>query len=73
VTLSTQGSNFDTLLGVYTGSSVGALSLVVSNDDSQIGRTYTSLVSFNAVAGTTYRFVVDGYNGAQGNVVLNLS
>jgi hypothetical protein len=32
-TIHTVGSNFDTLLGVYTGTSVEALTLVASNDD----------------------------------------
>src|SRR5205823_11333142 len=30
-------------------------------------------VTFNAVAGTTYRIAVDGYNGASGNITLNIS
>src|ERR1017187_1063088 len=33
VTISTAGSSFDTVLGVYTGSSVSALMEVASNDD----------------------------------------
>ena len=65
----TSGSSFDTLLAVYTGASVGALSLVVSNDD--FGGTVASQVSFNAVASTTYDVAVDGYGGATGNLVLN--
>jgi hypothetical protein len=66
----TFGSSFDTLLGVYTGSSVSALSLVVSNDDAG-GGLLTSQVFFNAVNGTTYHIAVDGYGGVTGNVVLN--
>src|SRR6266404_7638580 len=31
--INTDGSDFDTLLGVYTGSTVSSLSLVASNDD----------------------------------------
>ncbi|MGA2658443.1 MAG: immunoglobulin domain-containing protein [Verrucomicrobiota bacterium] len=65
----TTGSSFDTLLAVYTGASVGALSLVVSNDDS--GGALTSEVQFNALPGTSYRIAVDGYGGAVGNIVLN--
>jgi len=72
VSLNTLGSNFDTLLGVYTGSSVSSLSLVAGNDDSPAGGTLTSALTFNAVAGTTYYIAVDGYNGATGNVTLNL-
>src|SRR5207247_170504 len=58
-TISTAGSSFDTLLGVFTGSSVSALTLVAQNDDAGGGPT-TSLVTFNAVSGTTYKIVVDG-------------
>src|SRR5579872_721187 len=76
VSVDTVGSSFDTLLGVYTGSSVAGLSLVGANDDIG-GGVYQSRVSFTAAVGVTYRFVVDGYhsnaNGttATGSVVLN--
>ncbi len=74
VTVDTIGSNFDTLLGVYTGNSVSGLTRVASNDDDPRSRfRLTSALSFDAVAGTTYRFVIDGYNGATGSIVLNLS
>jgi hypothetical protein len=71
VTLKTAGSSFDTLLGVYTGASVSGLKLVASNDDA--GGAATSAVTFNAVAGTAYRFVVDGYNAASGSISLGLT
>ena len=71
VSLTTLGSNFDTLLGVMTQSVPGVLHLTASNDDAN-PLTLTSAVNFSAVAGTTYYFMVDGYNGATGNVVLNL-
>lgn len=71
VTASTDGSNFDTLLGVYTGTAVTALSLVGSNDDVN-GSTFTSAVVFQAVAGQTYHFLIDGYFGDQGDVQFNL-
>jgi hypothetical protein len=73
VALNTHGSNFDTLLGVYTGTSVSQLTLVASNDDDLANRTLTSAVTFNAVAGTTYHFAIDGYNGSTGSIVLNLT
>ncbi len=68
VTIATTGSSFDTVLAVYTGTSVGALSLVAANDDS--GRSCQSMVGFNAVAGTTYSIAVDGYDGAFGSIAL---
>jgi subtilase family serine protease len=70
VTNSTSGSNFDTVMGVYTGSTVTALSPIAQDDDSGDGSA--SQVTFNAVAGTSYQIAVDGYNGASGTIFLNL-
>jgi hypothetical protein len=72
VSLNTTGSNFDTVLAVYTGTTVSSLTAVASNDDNPNGTTLTSALTFNAVAGTSYRIAVDGYNGAAGSIVLNL-
>lgn len=66
VTISTAGSNFDTLLGIYTGTGVATLTAIASNDDED-GLT-TSRVTFNAVIGTTYRIAVDGKGGAAGSI-----
>ncbi|HEY3760272.1 MAG TPA: immunoglobulin domain-containing protein [Verrucomicrobiae bacterium] len=71
VTISTTGSSFDTLLAVYTGSSVSNLTSIAADDDS--GGFLTSQASFNAIAGTTYHIAVDGLAGATGNIVLSLS
>jgi subtilase family serine protease len=72
VTLDTKGSNFDTMLGVYTGGSVSKLTRVAANDDaSYFDRT--SKVRFNAIAGKTYYIAVDGYRGATGDITLNLA
>ncbi len=60
------------MLGVYTGSSVSTLSQVAANDDANYPYTLTSALSFTAQAGTTYHFRIDGYNAAQGSIVLNL-
>ncbi len=67
--IDTQGSDFDTSLAVYTGSSVDALTPVAANDD--FGGLQ-SQVSFNCVAGTSYAIAVDGGGAAQGDVVLNV-
>src|SRR5215208_2106221 len=78
-TINTAGSNFDTLLAVYTGGAVNSLSQVEKNDDeNNAGGVITSKLSFAATAGTTYRIAVDGYNlngaGAEaGNITLNLA
>jgi thiol-disulfide isomerase/thioredoxin len=71
VTISTAGSSFDTLLGVYTGTSVSALTTIASNDDENSGTgSYTSKVVFGAVANQTYQIAVDGFGGAFGNIKL---
>ncbi len=68
--VTTGGSGFDTVLGVYTGGAVGSLSTVGKNDDLTPGQVLTSSVSFTATAGTVYRIAVDGYNnsGSGGDV-----
>lgn len=74
VTMSTAGSNFDTTLGVYTGGSLETLQLVAENDDEDYDANIsTSKVSFNAVAGTTYQILVNGYRSDSGNVTLKLT
>ncbi len=70
VTIDTLGSTFDTIMGVYTGTAVNALTTVASNDDIASGNT-ASRVTFTVAAGTTYRIAIDGYNGLRGNVTLN--
>jgi hypothetical protein len=72
VTIDTINSSFNTLLAVYTGNAVNALTLVVSNDDIAPG-FQQSRVTFNATAGKIYQIAVDGYNGASGSVVLTLN
>ena len=70
-TFDTIGSNFDTTLSVYTGSTVSFLGTVASNDDIVSGVERVSRVQFNTVAGQTYRIVIDGWNSEYGNVTLN--
>lgn len=81
-TITTLGSNFDTVLGVYTGSTVSSLTEVASNDDveaatsansSNPNRIRTSTVTFSATSRTTYYIAVDGWDGAMASIVLNLS
>lgn len=74
--VSTEGSDFDTTLGVYTGSSVTSLTTIASNDDSHQVNS-SSLVCFATTEGTPYRIAVDGYaaalgyDGAQGDIELS--
>jgi hypothetical protein len=60
VRLTTDGSDFDTLLAVYAGPSLSALSLVASNDDH--GALKTSRVRFQVAQGIEYQIAVDGFN-----------
>ena len=69
VTFDTSGSDFDTLLAVYTGSSVSGLTEVASNDDS--GGSDWSGVRFSAQQGRAYHIAVDGWDGDTGAIVLN--
>jgi hypothetical protein len=74
VTFSTLGSDFDTTMGVYTGSGVNNLTQVptaINDDDS--GGYLNSQVSFYANFGTSYFIAIDGFYGAKGNVVINWS
>jgi hypothetical protein len=70
VTISTIGSSFDTLLAVYTGTTISNLVLLAANDDAE--GTLQSDVAFEAVAGTNYQVTVDGFDGDSGGIVLTL-
>jgi hypothetical protein len=59
----TMDEDFDTLLAVYTGASVGALTPIAENDDAEPDGS--SRVVFTASAGTTYRIAVDGAGGGE--------
>ncbi len=71
VTFETTGSGFDTLLAVYTGISVSALTPVASNDDIAGATNRQSRVTFTPNAGTTYRIAVDGFGGSYGLLFLS--
>ncbi len=78
VTLDTLGSDFDTVLSVWTttnGLCGGSLTnLAVNDDDIAGGNAPQSVLTFTAVAGTTYYFCVEGWAGATpptGNFLLN--
>jgi hypothetical protein len=69
IRVNTCGSDFDTVLAVYTGSAIEALTPLTSNDDAC---DFQSRVRFNATGGTTYRIAVDGYGGQEGSIELEL-
>jgi hypothetical protein len=58
----------DTLLAVYTGSSIGGLTPIAANDDSPAAcQEVGSEATLDVVAGTTYRIAVDS-KGASGGL-----
>jgi len=71
VTFDTSGSTFDTLLAVYTGSSISNQVVITSNDDIAGWTNRQSHVTFTPTTGTTYHIAVDGFGGGSGIVVLN--
>jgi hypothetical protein len=73
VDLTTLGSTFDTLLAVYTGAAVDALTLVAENDDGEFAPDLSSMVSFPVTAGTELQIAVDGFGGSTGLITLSWS
>jgi hypothetical protein len=73
ITVTTAGSEYDTLLAAYTGNSVAALNQLAANDDVNPGVVRTSTVTLRVLAGTTYYFAVDGWQGLWGAAQLNLA
>ena len=71
----TFGSNYDTTLSVYTGSR-GSLTQLACNDDSGSSQGFLqSRIRFDAVAGTTYYFMVSSFSFfpvSNANLVFNL-
>lgn len=74
LTIDTAGSNFKTILGVYTGNGADFSSLV--NVACGVGAntaTNNGRVTFAATANTVYYISVDGVDGAYGTVMLSWS
>lgn len=76
--LTTAGSGFDTLLGVYTlrpgaNDPLSRLREVAADDDDNTYKSLISSLSFGATSNQTYEIAVDGFNGAVGNVSLQLT
>lgn len=77
LTLNTNGSNFDTTVAVYHGSTLGDLTLIAANDDDLGGST--SQITIGTQLNEVLYIAVDGYYSrntltfASGNVQLNFS
>jgi lysyl endopeptidase len=80
--VNTIGSSIDTLLAVYTGSTIATLKRVsytsdFSDDIDKDNFNYASSIEFDVVAGVSYKIAVDGYLAANrlpetGPITLNL-
>jgi hypothetical protein len=70
VTVDTIGSDFDTSLGIYQGTSLYELWDIASDNDSG-GGAGVSRLQFSATKNVDYRFAVDGRGTASGNLTLN--
>jgi hypothetical protein len=71
VCLNTLGSEFDTLLAIYAGSTISNLVPIAANDDDM--GTLASFVTFDAVQGATYQIAIDGFNAQSGSVYLSVN
>ncbi|MEY2408828.1 MAG: hypothetical protein QOF48_1498, partial [Verrucomicrobiota bacterium] len=82
--IDTMGSTFDTLLAVYTGTSLSGLAatVVAQNDDAvsldsngdgvvDTAFIFFSRVAFHVTGGTTYRIAVDGNSAVTGSISLH--
>jgi len=72
VRFDTIGSAFDTVMGVYTGSSLSSLTKIAEDDDGG-GSGNTSKCEFDCTSGTRYYVAVAGYSGKTGAISLQWS
>ena len=70
--VSLAGSDFDTLLAVFTGAAVDALTLAAYNDNC-VSDVLTSCVTLKVAAGTSYAIKVTGGYGVSGAVSIAVS
>ena len=66
----TIGSGFDTGMGAYSGS-CGSLTPLACDDDG--GGNLTSRITNTVASGTSYYYLVGGYNGNSGSLVFHLN
>jgi Tol biopolymer transport system component len=70
VTFHTAGSHMDSVIGVYTGSSVSTLTQVAGDDDT--GYDLHGTVTFNATQNTVYYIALDAYDWAGSPGIMSL-
>lgn len=69
LTVNTFGSNYNTILSVYTGT-CSSFTPLFCNDDA--GGSQSQLI-FTVISGTTYYFMVTSHSGAEGTLKFNLN
>lgn len=70
-TICTNGSNYDTIIQIYTGTCTSLNDEPYCNDDCAFGTILHSSVTFTAAMGVTYFIQVSGFDGASGNLVIS--
>jgi hypothetical protein len=73
LTVDTFGSSIDTLIGMYKGTAVDALTEIINNDDFSATVKQSRITRFAIQPGETYMLAVDGKNRARGNIRLNIN
>ncbi len=76
VQIDTHGSAYDTVLSVYTGTTLPTLRRVAQNDDDSaiVAGPHTSIVTIPVTKGVIYRIAVDGFSGdVTGSTTLNIT
>jgi hypothetical protein len=71
ITVATAGSDYDTVLAVYTGSAVNGLTPLACNDDTGSGNA--SQLQFTGQAGTSYRIQVSGFSSEGGTALVTMT
>ena len=69
-TFDTYGSDFDTLLAIYSGTDISSLIEIASCDDAEAPETNCQ-ISIQVTAGQTFMIAIDGKDGATGNFAVN--
>ena len=70
--MNTFGSTYDTIVHVYTGTTVGALTLIATNDDFSLPRNTSSALDFVPVANTLYYLRLSGFSVQRGIATLRI-
>jgi len=73
VTISTCGSDFDTVLQVYQGDWTSLVPVACNDDNGPACAGHQASVQFGGTGGTTYRILAGGWNSTSGNLSMQAS